>query len=255
MNNRIGKTQSTKDYEIDIISILKALLNKIWFIIIFALIIGGMFFIGTKLFVKPTYRSSFTAYVNNKAQTNSDSLSNSDIMASKELVQTYSKILTSNSVLMMSAEAINLDASYSTLTEMVSTYIEDQTEIITVYVESTSPQQAFDLAKSISVISPKYVSEIVEGSSMKIIDNPEMPENRYKPSYFKSTLFGVMLGMLIAIFGVVVNYFVDDRIKSEKTLEPRYSIPVVGVIPDINTLHKNGSDYYSYEYYEKTDIN
>lgn len=254
MSNSTVKVQNAKNFEIDIVAILQAMLNKLWLIVIFTIIFGSMFFIGTKMLVKPTYRSSFTAYVNNKAQTSSDSLSNSDIMASQELVQTYSKILTSNSVLTMSAEAINLDVSYNTLSGMVSTYIEDQTEIITVYVESTSPTQAFELAKSISVISPKYVSEIVEGSSMKIIDNPEMPNVKYKPSYFKSTLLGALFGMLVAIIFITVKFYTDDRIKNEKSLEPRYSIPVIGVIPDIDSLHKNGSNYYSYEYYEKEDI-
>lgn len=254
MNNNTAKVQNIKSFEIDIIAILQAMLNKLWLIVIFSIVFGSVFFVSTKIFVKPTYRSSFTAYINNKAQTKSDSLSNSDIMASQELVQTYSKILTSNSVLTMSAEAIDMDVSYSDLSKMVSTYIEDKTEIITVYVESTSPTQAFELAESISAISPKYVSEIVEGSSMKIIDKPEIPNSKYKPSYFQSTLFGALLGMLISMVFIAVKYFTDDRIKNEKLLEPKYSIPVVGVIPDINSLHKSDSNYYNYEYYEQTDV-
>ena len=60
------KRKEVPEREIDIIPILKELLKKLWLIILVGLILSGAVFVGTKVLIKPTYRSGFTAYVNNK---------------------------------------------------------------------------------------------------------------------------------------------------------------------------------------------
>lgn len=241
-------TRRNSDVEIDIIPLLKALWSKAWLMIIVGIVIAGLAFCASKLLIKPTYRSSFTAYVNNQQQQASkDNLSISDLSASKELVRTYKQILTSNSVLSASAASINMDDSYATLKDMVSTEIQNDTEIISVYVEHTDPQVAYDLAGAIVATAPAYMSEIVEGSSMKIIDAPMYSDKRYKPSYMKYALFGFLAGVLLIMIIYVIKYFTDDTAKNEGDIEARFGIPVLGVIPDLTESGDRKSDYYAYD--------
>ncbi|MDO4882835.1 MAG: Wzz/FepE/Etk N-terminal domain-containing protein [Oscillospiraceae bacterium] len=241
------KRKEVPEREIDIIPILKELLKKLWLIILVGLILGGAVFVGTKVLIKPTYRSGFTAYVNNKqGKESTDFLSSSDVTASKQLVLTYQKILTSNTILTAAAKSMELDASYNTLQKLVSTEVKDETEIISVFVVDTDPQFAYDYAQAISKTAPQYMAQIVEGSSMKIIDYPEFSDKRYKPSYSNFALIGFLIGALIVVVFVIIRYFMDDTVKSESDIESSFSIPILGVIPDVSKASNNYSDYYYY---------
>ena len=219
------KRKEVPEREIDIIPILKELLKKLWLIILVGLILGGAVFVGTKVLIKPTYRSGFTAYVNNKqGKESTDYLTSSDVTASKQ----------------------ELDASYNTLQKLVSTEVKDETEIISVFVVDTDPQFAYDYAQAISKTAPQYMAQIVEGSSMKIIDYPEFSDKRYKPSYSNFALIGFLIGALIVVVFVIIRYFMDDTVKSESDIESSFSIPILGVIPDVSKASNNHSDYYYY---------
>lgn len=257
-NTIVSKAKKNDINEIDLIPILSALLKKLWLIVLAAIIVGAGFFAGTKFLITPTYRASFTAYVNNRSQYYSDDtnrLTGSDLSAAQELVRAYSKILTSSSVLTNAAKSINYDASYAQLAGMVSTSVENDTGIITVYVVATTPSEAYNFALAIAENAPSQIADIIEGSSMKIIDNPRTPSSIYKPSYTKNTLVGMFLGAVAAALYIVIKMLADDKIKSEDELESKFSIPVVGVIPDVNAGTKHGGYYkgyyynYSYGYY------
>lgn len=247
MKKNENEKNEPRELEINIIPLLKELVKKIWLIALVGLIVGGGVFVGTKLMIKPTYRSGFTAYVNNKqSKENTDYLTSSDVTASKQLVLTYQKILTSNTILTAAAEIIGNDSSYESLNKKVSTEVKDDTEIISVYVVDNNPQFAYDYAQAISKSAPQYMAQIVEGSSMKIIDYPEYSEKRFKPSYTRFALIGFLIGALIVVVFVIIRYFMDDTVKSESDIESSFSIPILGVIPDVSKASNNHSDYYYY---------
>ena len=64
--NKQQKQKSFGKREIDVSSIFKALWKKLWLILLVGVVCGGLTYAATKVLVTPTYRSGFTAYVNNK---------------------------------------------------------------------------------------------------------------------------------------------------------------------------------------------
>ena len=255
MKNKAKESRRT-DFEFTAISIFRALLKKLWLIILAAAILGTLTYVGTRIFVKPSFRCSFTAYINNQQlKTSKEMLSVADLSASKELVRTYSRILTSKALLVESANALGMEEDdYAKLKNMVSTGESDQTEIITVYVTSGDPRTSYRLATAISEHAPKVISDIVEGSSMKIIDEPEYTTHRYAPSYLLFAFIGAVVGALIIILKVIIGYFRDDAVKTEEEVEVRFTIPLLGIIPDINSsTAEHGNKYYGYGYEDYGD--
>lgn len=236
--------------EINLIPLLKELLKKLWLIVLIGLLVGAASFAGAKIFVKPTYQCAFTAYINNKqTQQDTDSLTVSDVNASTQIVRTYKTTLLSARILTNAAKSISMDASYETLHKMVSIEVQDETQIITFYVVSTSPQTAYDFAEAVATNAPAQMADIVEGSSMKIIDYPQYTEKRYKPSYAHYAVIGFAIGALLVAAWVIVRYFMDDTIKSENDLESRFSLPILGIIPDVTRAGSSGADYNDYYSY------
>ncbi len=246
--NKQHKQKSFGNREIDFSSLLKALWKKLWLILLVGVVCGGLTYVGSKAFITPTYRSGFTAYVNNKKGMDLSALSSSDVVAAQALAHTYSEIITGRSVLESAAKNAGVNYSYGKLKNEVSVVISSDTEIIEVYVEDPNPETAYRLAQEIMNSSVSYATQIVEGSSMKIIDLPEIPGGIYKPSYTRLTIIGAVAGMAVIIFIICLRQIFNDKVRSEADLESRYSIPIVGVIPDMININKlKGKEgYYAY---------
>lgn len=237
---------------VDLLPLLLAVLKRWWIIGWITVLCGLAAFAGTKLLITPTYRANFTAYVNNRAETESEQqtvLSNADLSAARSLTYTYAQIIRSRSVLEMAAEQANLPYNFSQLSGMVSTSIMSNTEIISVYVTSENPSVSKALAEAIAQVSQSQIASIVDGSSMRIIDEPQLPTDIHAPSYGKAAVIGAAIGFLLAVAFVVLREILDDRVKDEESLESRFGVPILGTIPNTASAAKmGGSKYYAYGY-------
>lgn len=248
--NNTEKALKEKDLDINLLPVLMYLFHKLWIITLVAVIAAiGSFLIG-KTFVKPKYQSGFTAYVNNQTQIDRDYLSSSDILASQKLVLTYSKIITSDTVLDAAAEKLGDNYTYERLANKVTTNVLDETELIRVNIVASNPEEAYRIAQAVSEVSPTCIQNIVEGSSMRIVDYPKYHSERFSPSYVKIGLIGGIIGAVLVATVLIILYFKDDTVKNENDLEARFNVLVVGVIPNLlEESHEKNSNYY-YQRYE-----
>ena len=249
-----NKQHQEEEKAIDLLPLLKVLFSKSWQMILLGLIVGAIFFGATKLLIKPVYRCKFTAYVNNQqSQADKSILTSSDLTAAQQLTKTYSQIIQSNTVLSKSLKSIHSDISLDDFKGMVFTEIKDETELISVYVTNRDPDTAYKLAVAVARTAPECMKDIVDGSSMKIVDEPEHVTKPYGPNYLKYALLGFLIGMLIIAIKTIIEYFSDDRVKSEQQISDYFEVPILGVIPDVVAVvdGKSGGHYY-YSHYGKS---
>lgn len=224
-----------EETEIDLARIGRALLKKVWLLLIAALIFGVISYVYTAFFVTPVYRSGFTAYVNSQTNTDgSGNISASNLNASMGLAYAYGEIITSRSVLLDAAKECGYDIPYDTMRGKVSIAISDSTSIITVYVQDTNAERATKLASAIAKMAPYHVERVVEGGSMRVLDEPVKPTGKYAPSNTKNTLLGAVIGLLLSAALVGIVEAINDKVQDAQELENRYQIAIIGNIPDMS---------------------
>lgn len=237
--------------EIDLLQILELLYRKIWIIIISGLICGIALFGYSEFFITPTYQSSALFYVNNKLSIGSTSLSlsSSDITASQSLVDTYIVILKTRNTLESVIDKGNYDMNYKEISKLISAASVNETEVFKVTVTDTDPERACSIANTIAEILPDKISEIVTGSSAKVVDYAVVEPIKVAPSVTKYTLIGTAVGVILACIVIVLKDMFDDTIKSDEFLLSNYSeLPVLAGIPN---LKKENSYYYYNSYNSK----
>lgn len=227
--------------EIDLKQVGRVFIKYVWAILAVAVIVGLCFFGYSKLFVKPTYRSYFTAYVNNKITDTGVNTSTSDLTASMGLVYVYEDIMTSRSVLMQAAEACG--TSYSKVAGSVRASVSETAPVITVVVETTDRKLSLRLAQAIAEIAPIKVAEVVDGSSMRIIDEPLAPIGPSSPNSTKKLISGFFVGFALAAFVLVLRDMIYDTVQSGEDIERRYGIPEIGHIPDMFQAERQSERY------------
>ena len=233
--------------EIDLKQLVWALIQKVWLLILCALVGGGVSYFYTANFITPMYRASVSIYVNNAnpQMSNSSYISGSDLATAQRLVNTYVNIIKSNTVLEKVAEQSGLDITAEQIRGMMTAAPVEDTEIFEIYISSADPALAAQVANSIAEVAPDEIANFLEGSSTKIIDYAEVPQFRYTPSYRRNTFFGACAGGALAAAYVILKTILDVRIKGEDDLERLFDLPVLGAIPDFGE-NRGGGTYGGY---------
>ena len=242
------------EIEIDLLALFKVLWSKALVLVLTALIAGAATFAVTAFLIKPKYEATAAMYVNNSSfsfGSTSFSISSSELTASNSLVATYIFILESRTTLEDVIAAANLPYDYEELSDMITTEAVTGTAAFNVTVESESPVEAELIANTIAKLLPDRIAEIVDGSSVRIVDYAIVPAHRSSPSFVKNTALGVLLGFFLSAAVVTVKYIVNEQtndvITSADDLKALYpDIPVLALIPDMRLSNKKGYYYSSY---------
>ena len=232
---------------IELRELFGVLVQKIWAVILAAVIFGGAAFGLTYFFVDPLYQSSTLLYVNNSdisVGSTSFSISNSDLTAAQKLVNTYVVILRSRTVLNEVINNAGLLYTYQELYNMISAEPVDDTEVFEVVVTSRDPIEAEHIANTIADVLPDKITDIMSGSDVRIVDYAVVPSHRSSPSYTKNAVIGALLGAFVAGIIIILTYVFDENIRSEDYLTTTYpDIPLLAVIPDMNQLRQRSGAY------------
>ena len=242
------------EIEIDLLALVKVLWSRALVLVLTALITGAATFAVTAFLIKPKYEATAAMYVNNSSfsfGSTSFSISSSELTASNSLVATYIFILESRTTLEDVIAAADLPYSYEQLSKMITTEAVTGTAVFNVTVESESPVEAELIANTIAKLLPDRIAEIVDGSSVRIVDYAIVPAHRSSPSFVKNTALGVLMGLFLSAAVVTVQYIVNEQtndvITSADDLKALYpDIPVLALIPDMRLSEKKGYYYSSY---------
>ncbi len=246
----MSENLNEKEYlEIDILQLLRALWKRAWVILFTMLILGGGMFWYSSCVIPPKFTASAMLYVNNSSISvggASISISNQDLTAAQSLVNTYVVILNSRNVLEDVIADTGVAYSYEDVKDMISAAPVDSTEVFEIRVRSTDPQEAELIANSICRLLPEKVEDIVDGSSVRIVDYAVIPSVKSAPSVTKFTASGMLIGLLGSALVIVVLELFDQYIRSEDYLLQTYAdVPVLAVIPDLDNAHSKDQYYYS----------
>lgn len=239
---------------IDLLELAKALWKNILIIALVAVLVGFMAFGYTAFMVKPQYQATASLYVNNSSFSlgaTSFSISSADLSASNSLVSVYIYILQSRTTMEDVIKEADLSYTPEELSKMVSAKGVSSTGAFEVTVISNNPAEAELIANTIAQILPDRISEIVDGSSVRIVDYAVIPSHRAGPSMVKNTAVGILAGGFLAAAVVILRFLLDDRskvmIKSADELREMYpDIQVLAMIPDMRVSEKKSGYYSSY---------
>lgn len=217
--------------EIDLKRVLWVLWHRAWIILLAGILTALLTFGYAWFFITPTYSASARLYVNNNYSGNA-SVSSSQIVAAQSLADTYMVILESRSVLVEVIEESGLPYTYDELKKMISTATVNSTEVFQVEVTCTDSEHAAKLANTIVDILPDKIADVIEGSSVGVVDYAVVDNTPVAPNSQMYAIVGALIGVLVSVFAIVCADLLDTGIKSEDYLAQVYGdLPLLAVIP------------------------
>ena len=223
--------------EIDLKRVFLALWAQAWIVVLAGIVCAAAAFSYAYFMITPTYTSNVSIYVNNTYVDNNKVISSSELSAAQHLADTYMVILKSRSVLDKVAEKTALGYSGNTLKQMISAHAIDETEVFAVDVTCTDYKHAAIIANAIADVLPGRIAEVVEGSSVKVVDHAVENPSPVGPSYKKYMVLGAAIGILLSAGAVILADITNTTIVSEEYLTSVYpKIPLLTVVSGTGNL-------------------
>lgn len=215
----------------ELFALLKRNLGKI---LLVGLLFAAIGFSVTRFLMTPVYEARAKMLVNNQ-QSQAETGSNDLLRSAENYVSTYAIIIRSRTVLQPISENLNLEYSYETLRDMVTVSPVNNTPVMEIAVKSTDPEQAVTILNEILGNSPDIIIDAVQAGSVKTIETAYTTGNPVSPSISRNTLIALVLGLLLAVFLVVLRYLMDNTYSTDIDLQTDLGLPVLGVIPSIES--------------------
>ena len=232
--------------EIDLKKLWNAILRKLWVILLVSFVTAAIVLVGTVYLITPQYKSTALFYVNNNSLSvggTAVNIDSGDITATKSLVQTYIVILNSREVLEDVIDYAEVDYSYGQLKSMLSASSVNSTEVFEVVITGPNPEEAERIADAITEILPNKISNIVEGTSAKVVDYAIRAEKPSSPDKAMNTVIGFLLGFVFSVAIVVIVELMDNTVRSENDVIQNVSHPILASVPDMLSSTKGGYYY------------
>lgn len=228
-------TSEQNSIEIDVLYLLRKLWQK-KVLIVFSTVLFGLIALLISIFIlKPTYTSSTRIYVANQA-TEANNLTAQDLQAGSYLVNDYKEIITSDSVLLDVIAREGLTTTPKDLISDIEVVIPVNTRIITISVNSQSPEEAQQLANTLRMIASEKIKEVTKVEDVTTIEEAKIPEIPSSPNISRNVLLGALVGGFLTVVMILLLELVDDRVRRPEDIEEVLGLVLIGVVPDTEKI-------------------
>lgn len=243
MNERITKLKPM--VEVDMGRLLRVVARRLWLVATVALLCAAIVFTGTLFLVTPKYQSAAMIYVNNSnfsVDRAVATLTSDAIYSARDIVETYMVILYARETLNGVLEQAGIDEDVDEFRERLNVEVADMisaeringTEIFRVVVTGENPAETERIADAIAVVLPARISEIMAGTSAKIVDAAVIPSSPSSPDIMNSTFLGGLIGLFAALGFIIMREIYDTRIRSDEVLAQYEGIAILSRIPNLD---------------------
>ena len=201
-------------------------IKKRWIMIVAitltATIISGVlsFFV-----IDPVYESDDAAY------------NSSDINMYQQLLQTYAQAIKTKDLVNRAISGLSYDElEASSVVDALTVNPISSTQILEIKYKSKDAEEAKDVLKGITDEFIVTAKELVPNGNVRVIEEVELPENPVSPNKKMNIAIAFLLGLMVSVGLVFLLEYLDNTYKNKDQLEKELGIPVLGAIPDIESI-------------------
>ena len=232
--------EKLKTFDVDLKRLFFEVLKRLWLILLVGIICGASMFVYAKFFITPQYKATATIYIQNYTGDNDKKIYSSDLSASQNLVTTYQGLFTSDNVLNKVKEKLGDNYSADAIRAAFTAEAVEDTPILKISISDHDPEQAAKIVNEIAKVAPDAIMNLVEGSSVKVVDLSRVPTGISYPSYKKVAVIGCVLGAGLTLAIIVLLVLFNSYIEGEEDITKLFDAPVIGKIPDFTLYDDKG---------------
>lgn len=192
-------------------------------------------FLISAFLLSPQYEASATLIVNSREdQTAQTTITNDQITSATKLVDTYSVILTSDTVLDKAIADLGLTLDYEELLDKVTVESVNGTQVMKISVQDEDPVLAQSIVANIVEQAPEIIIQTVKAGSVEVISQAKTAEEPVSPKKVLNTAIAGILGLVLSLGFVLLRNIMNNKFMTDDDISKKLGLTVLGVIPQID---------------------
>ena len=194
-------------------------------------------------FINKEYEANVKIFIGKQKFKNiTETYNNEEINLYQRLITTYSEVIKSKKLINESIKGSKMNylqdkyknINYDLLMENLTVNPIANTQIIEIKYKSLNPQQSYDLLYSITENLISYSKELYPNVNITILEQVHVNLNQLINKKLTIIGFGLILGLIVGIGGIIGVMYLNNTYKNQKSLEEEIGLTVIGVIPKID---------------------
>ena len=216
--------------EINLGELFAVLLGRAFLIISAGVFFGlaGLFI--SKFLIHPVYDSTTKIYILNKEE--NQTVTYSDVQISTQLTQDYAELIKSRYVLEEVIQRLNLvDIDYEDLSKVLKVDTPSDTRIVAITARDDDPLMAMQIANCIREVASEHITNVMDIDAINVAETANVPTQKAGPSVMRWTIIAGFLGAVLVAFFAILEYLLDDTIKSNDDVERYLGLSTLALVP------------------------
>lgn len=213
---------------IDLAEMFGALMQRKGLIALVTILFGILGFLYSAFVATPLYSASAMMIVNSGER--NDYVTQDQLNSAATLVETYSVIITSDTVMDDVIENLGMEDTYQSTVRNISVAAVNDTQIMKVTVTATDPQIALDVCEEITNIAPEVIVKTVKAGSVELVSKADTSWKQVSPNVKRNTAAALALGLLASAAFVILFSMLNNKVQGEGDLR-QADLALLGVIP------------------------
>ena len=215
--------------EIDLGAIFSILLDRILMIFFVGLFFALIGFGVSNFVIAPTYESTTGIYILNKED--NASVTYSDVQIGTQLTKDYAQLISSRYVLENVIQQLGLELDYAELNKKIDISTPTDTRIVNITVSDTDPVVAMNIANAVREVASEHIRNVMDIDAVNVVETANMPTKKASPSIMMWTLIGGFVGVVLVAILIILNFILDDTIKTSEDVERFLGLSTLALIP------------------------
>ncbi|HHD2738458.1 TPA: YveK family protein [Clostridium perfringens] len=191
--------------------------------------------------IKPQYEAKAKLFIGKQETQENNAYNNSDVMMYQQLMKTYAELVKTSDLVTKAVKSANLNYNQNEikgiLNNLTATPSAD-TQILDLNFKGGNPKEVLKVTEAITNEFISESKELIPNGNVQVIQKPQLPEHPVSPNKKLNILIAFVLGLMIGVGVVLLLEYLDNTFKSREELEKTLDLPIIGAIPDYDSIEK-----------------
>ena len=191
--------------------------------------------------VSAQYEAKAKLFIGKQETQENNAYNNSDVMMYQQLMKTYAELVKTSDLVTKAVKSANLNYNQNEikgiLNNLTATPSAD-TQILDLSFKGKNPKEVLKVTEAITDEFISESKELIPNGNVQVIQKPQLPENPVSPNKKLNILIAFVLGLMIGVGIVLLLEYLDNTFKSREELEKTLDLPIIGAIPDYDSIEK-----------------
>ncbi|MDM0973057.1 Wzz/FepE/Etk N-terminal domain-containing protein [Clostridium perfringens] len=191
--------------------------------------------------IKPQYEAKAKLFIGKQETQENNAYNNSDVMMYQQLMKTYAELVKTSDLVTKAVKSANLNYNQNEIKGILNNLTANpsaDTQILDLSFKGGNPKEVLKVTEAITNEFISESKELIPNGNVQVIQKPQLPEHPVSPNKKLNILIAFVLGLMVGVGIVLLLEYLDNTFKSREELEKNLDLPIIGAIPDYDSMEK-----------------